>query len=61
MSAIGSILSYMTGTIDLQFFMGNFFGDTQLKRLIVIAIVALCAAVIITSWAVQERVLILDG
>ncbi|MCJ1437553.1 hypothetical protein MMC27_006940 [Xylographa pallens] len=58
MAGIGHLIGYGIGTIDLVKMFGNSFGDTQFKQLIVIAALALLFAVAVTSYAVQERILI---
>jgi len=55
---MGHLIGYIVGTIDLVEMFGTTFGDTQFKKLTVIAAVALLLAVAVTSWAVTERVLI---
>jgi len=57
MVAIGHLTGYIIGTIDLVKIFGTSFGDTQFKKLTLIAAVGLIAVVGITSWAVTERVL----
>ena len=58
MAGIGHLIGYGIGTIDLVKIFGSSFGDTQFKQLIVIAALALLFAVAVTSYAVQERILI---
>lgn len=58
MSAIGHLIGYAIGTIDLVAVFGTFCGDTQFKKMTVIAAGGLLFAVSVTSYAVQERVLI---
>ncbi|CAF9928070.1 MAG: hypothetical protein ALECFALPRED_003940 [Alectoria fallacina] len=50
--------SYGAGTLDLVSIFGNILGDSQFKQLTVIAAVGFLIAIGITSWAVEERVLI---
>ena len=61
MVAIGHLAGYGAGALDLEAFFGNILGDTQFKRMTVIAALALCIAVGVTCWAVEERILITDG
>lgn len=61
MVAIGHLLGYAAGAVDLEAVFGSTLGDTQFKRLTVIAALAINFAVGVTSWAVSERVLISDG
>jgi len=61
MVAVGHLVVYGVGSLDLDTLLGNHLGDTQLKKLIVLAIIALLGTVAITSWAVTERVRISDG
>ena len=58
MIAIGHLIGYGAGTLDLVSIIGPVLGDTQFKQLTVIAAFAFLAAIAITSWAVEERVLI---
>ena len=58
MAAIGHLIGYVIGTVDLVKVFGPSFGDTQFKKLILVAAVALLVSVSVTSWAVTERVLI---
>lgn len=58
MCAIGQLISYVVGSIDMVSIFGSFFGDTQFKQMTVIAALSLVGAVSVTSYAVKERVLI---
>ena len=58
MVAVGHLVGYAAGTMDLVGTFGPTFGDTQFKQLTLLAAVALVGAVGVTSWAVHERVLI---
>lgn len=58
MIASGHLLGYFLGTMDLVFWTGGLMGDTQLKALCVLSSFGLLIAVTITSWAVEERVLV---
>lgn len=58
MIAIGHLIGYGAGTLDLVSIFGTFLGNSQFKQLTVIAAVAFLIAIFITSWAVEERVLI---
>ena len=58
MLAIGHLIGYTIGTIDLVKIFGTTFGDSQFKQVTLIAAVFLNLAVGLTSWAVQERILI---
>ncbi|MCJ1380333.1 hypothetical protein MMC17_003436 [Xylographa soralifera] len=58
MAGIGHLIGYGIGTIDLVKMFGKSFGDTQFKQLTVIAALALLFAVAVTSYTVQERILI---
>ena len=61
MVAIGHLIGYALGAIDLELMFGNYVGNTQFKRLCVIGAFALLFAVGVTSWAVKEAVLVSDG
>ncbi|KAL4897703.1 hypothetical protein BDV59DRAFT_48841 [Aspergillus ambiguus] len=58
MSAIGQLIGYVIGSIDTVSIFGTSIGDTQFKQMTVISAMSLLGAVLITSWAVKERVLI---
>lgn len=60
MVAIGHLVGYAIGALDLGRVFGTLIGDTQFKQLCVIAAAALILAVGLTCWAVQEKVLVLD-
>ncbi|GME42368.1 sucrose transport protein SUC2 [Neofusicoccum parvum] len=61
MVAVGSLVGYAAGAVDLGSIFGGLIGDTQFKQLTVVAAVVLLACTGITSWAVQEKVLLDDG
>lgn len=58
MSAIGQLISYVVGAVDMVGTFGSFFGDTQFKQMTVFAALSLIGAVAVTSYSVKERVLI---
>ncbi|GLI76915.1 hypothetical protein PoHVEF18_005193 [Penicillium ochrochloron] len=58
MCAIGQLISYVIGSIDMVSIFGSLLGDTQFKQMTVIAALSLIIAVAITSYSVKERVLI---
>lgn len=58
MIAIGHLIGYGFGTIDLLKIFGTTLGDSQFKQLTLIAAMTLLFAVGVTSYAVDERVLI---
>jgi solute carrier family 45 protein 1/2/4 len=59
--AVGHLIGYGAGALDLSLIFGTLIGDTQFKQLTVIAAVALIVAVGVTCWAVEERVLVAGG
>jgi solute carrier family 45 protein 1/2/4 len=61
MVAVGHLIGYGAGALDLGAIFGPTLGDTQFKQLTAIAAIALCITVGTTCWAVTERVLISDG
>lgn len=61
MVAIGHLIGYGAGALDLGKVFGPALGDTQFKQLTAIAALTLCVTVGVTCWAVNERVLISDG
>ena len=58
MIAIGHLFGYGVGTLDLPKLLGTLLGETQFKQLTAIAAVSLIFAVGVTSYAVNERVLV---
>ncbi|KAL4951726.1 major facilitator superfamily domain-containing protein [Aspergillus filifer] len=58
MSAVGQLIGYVVGSLDIVTIFGTAFGDTQFKQMTVIAALALLAAVAITSYSVKERILV---
>ncbi|KAF2184694.1 MFS general substrate transporter [Zopfia rhizophila CBS 207.26] len=61
MVAVGHLIGYGAGALDLGKIFGPMLGDTQFKQLTAVAAITLSLAVGITCWAVTERVLISDG
>jgi len=61
MGAIGNLMGYGAGALDLGFIFGTLIGDTQFKQLTVVATITLIATTAITCWATHERVLLSDG
>jgi solute carrier family 45 protein 1/2/4 len=58
MNAVGQLFTYTVGSIDMVATFGTRFGDTQFKQMIVVAVLSMNVAVLITSYAVKERVLV---
>jgi solute carrier family 45 protein 1/2/4 len=58
MASFGHLVGYAVGTMDLVKMFGTSLGDTQFKKLTLVAAFGLILAVGVTSWAVTERVLI---
>lgn len=52
---------YGIGALDLDSIFGNFLGDTQFKKVCLIAAIAMAFAQGVSCWAVHERVLVSDG
>ena len=61
MGGFGHLLVYAVGALDLKSIFGNFLGDTQFKKVCVIAAIAMGLAQSVSAWATQERVLVSDG
>jgi MFS family permease len=61
MVAVGSLVGYGAGAVDLKRVFGGWLGDTQFKQLTGVAAITLCVAVGTTSWAVTERVRVQGG
>lgn len=57
-SAVGHVLGYATGAIDMVDIFGTWLGATQFQQLTVIATVVIIASNAVTCWAVTERVLV---
>ena len=58
MIAVGHLFGYGLGTMDLLKVFGTTLGDSQFKQLTLIAASTLLFAVLVTSYAVEERVLV---
>jgi solute carrier family 45, member 1/2/4 len=61
MVAVGHLLGYAAGAMDLTRFFGSTLGDTQFKQLIIVSIMALIGTVGLSCWAVDEKVLVSRG
>jgi solute carrier family 45 protein 1/2/4 len=61
MVAVGHLVGYGIGAIDLRTVFGPYLGDSQFKKLIVVSAVMLLICVGVTCWAVSERVLLSPG
>lgn len=55
---IGHLLVYAIGALDLNAWMGGFLGDTQFKKVCLIAALGMAVPQCISCWAVEERVLV---
>lgn len=60
MNAVGQLIGYGAGAIDLVPIFGTSLGDTQFKQLTVIACFAIIASTAVTCYAVSESVLVLS-
>lgn len=58
MAALGHLVGYAAGAIDLVKMLGPAYGDTQFKKLSSVAALSILITVGITCWAVTERVLL---
>ncbi|KJZ77886.1 hypothetical protein HIM_02523 [Hirsutella minnesotensis 3608] len=58
MSAIGHVIGYAAGAVDLIGIFGTALGDSQFKQLTVLAILAMLGSTSLTCWAVTERILV---
>ncbi|POR39460.1 General alpha-glucoside permease [Tolypocladium paradoxum] len=58
MSAVGHMVGYAAGSIDLVQTFGTTMGDAQFKQLTVIAALTILGSTAVTCWAVTERVLV---
>ncbi|TID19440.1 sucrose transport protein [Venturia nashicola] len=61
MVAVGSLVGYGLGSLDLQVIFGSAMGDSQFKQLTIVAGSILLSTVLLTCWAVSERVLVIHG
>ena len=55
---IGHLLVYAIGALDLQYWIGGFLGDTQFKKVCLIAAIGMTVPQCLTCWAVEERILV---
>lgn len=60
MVGVGHMLMYGIGSLDLMAIFGNFLGDSQFKKVCLIAAAAMAVAQGVSCWAVTERVLVVD-
>lgn len=58
MSAIGHMIGYGAGAVDLGAIFGDFLGDTQFKKLTVVAAFGILFSSLVTSLTVTERILV---
>ncbi|KAL1958910.1 hypothetical protein VTO42DRAFT_3463 [Malbranchea cinnamomea] len=58
MVAIGHLIGYAVGSVDMLSIWGTALGNTQFKQMTVIAALSLIFCVLVTSYAVNERVLV---
>lgn len=58
MLGLGHVLGYLVGTINLSNYVGTRLGTSQFKEICVIAGVAIVFCVSVTSFCVEERVLL---
>jgi len=58
MLGLGHLLGYVAGTLDLLKYFGHLLGDSQFKQLCIIAGAAIVFSNGVTSYCVQERVLL---
>ncbi|KAL0939357.1 sucrose transport protein [Colletotrichum truncatum] len=58
MSAVGHMLGYISGAVDLVGIFGSWLGDSQFQILTVIATFLMIFSSAVTCWAVTERVLV---
>lgn len=58
MTSLGHLIGYAIGSIDIVGIFGTTFGNTQFKQMTVIAAFILIFSVLVTSYAVKERVLV---
>ena len=58
MLAIGNLIGYAIGSMNMVSIFGPSFGNTQFKQMTITSATLLFVAVCVTSWAVNERVLL---
>ncbi|RDA96083.1 hypothetical protein CP533_5869 [Ophiocordyceps camponoti-saundersi (nom. inval.)] len=61
MAAIGHVIGYAAGSVDLVRLFGTALGDAQFQQLTVMAAWAMLASTALTCWAVTEPVLVLPA
>ncbi|KAL5612331.1 hypothetical protein BROUX41_000135 [Berkeleyomyces rouxiae] len=58
LAAIGHVVGYAAGAVDLVGVFGTTLGDTQFKQLVSLAIIFVLSSSSVSCWAVSERVLL---
>lgn len=58
MAGFGHLLVYAIGSLDLNAFLGTTFGDTQFKKVCIVAALAMTISQGLSCWAVEERILV---
>ncbi len=58
MASLGHVIGYGAGAVDLVKLFGPALGDTQFKKLTVIAAASMLVTSLVTCWSVTERVLV---
>lgn len=58
LSAVGHMIGYAAGAVDLGAIFGDFLGDTQFKKLTIIAAFGILVSSFVTTMAVTEKVLV---
>ena len=58
MAAVGHLVGYVLGAMNLQNLFGNWLGNTQFKQVVVIAALGLIVCIGVTCWAVTEKALV---
>ncbi|KAF3015665.1 hypothetical protein E8E14_012637 [Neopestalotiopsis sp. 37M] len=58
LSAIGHMIGYGAGAVDLGAIFGDFLGDTQFKKLTVVAAFGILSSSLVTAMTVTEKILV---
>ncbi|KAH7328703.1 major facilitator superfamily domain-containing protein [Stachybotrys elegans] len=61
MAAVGNMVAYACGSIDLVTLLGTTMGDSQFKQLTILATLILIFSTALTCWAVEEKALVASG
>ena len=58
MTAVGHVIGYSAGAVDLVSIFGTSLGDSQFKQLTILSVIIMIGSNAVTCWAVSERALL---